>query len=121
LAEREIKLSAHGITIPDEFVGTPLDHGNRHGESVAVIMHETLKRDSRLAQIVYARNAFGPRLALIQHRQHQGEEDADDGDDTKQFHQCERTRPVTGLAGIHAKSIISIHHAMTFSAKKDKL
>jgi hypothetical protein len=55
-------------------------------------------------QIVFAPDAFGPRFALIQHRQQQGGEEADDGDDTKQFHQCERTRPVTGPAGIHAKN-----------------
>jgi hypothetical protein len=77
---------------------------------------KNLKGNPQLMQIVLAFDAFDARLTLIQHRQHQGGEEANDGDDTKQFYQRERTRSATGPVGIHAQKRISIGHAMVFSA-----
>jgi len=66
-----------------------------------MIMGKSDKCDAGLVKLFNALNAFGPRAGLAKDGQKQGGEDANDGDDQKQFQDCKSPDSATGGSGLH--------------------
>jgi hypothetical protein len=54
-----------------------------------VVVGETLKRNAHLAQVSHTFDSPSPGFAFAQGGQEQGCQEGNDGDDNKQFQQCE--------------------------------
>jgi len=93
---------SHGpIGRPGKIEGATGVARDGHWELPIVIVGETAESDAGLVQLLDARQPFGSRFSLADGGQQNGSEDGNDGDDSKQFQNGERTRVPAGRNGFH--------------------
>ena len=73
----------------DDFERTAIVSRDLRREFTIVIVLEYMESEARLFQVAHTLNPFGPRLALVQHRQQQRRQNANDGNDHQKLDQGE--------------------------------